>query len=273
MNQIKLAEINLYPIKSLRGISLESSTVEQRGLQFDRRWMVVDENNELLTQREFPKMAVISAQVEAEGLSLYAKGFNPLFIPFAPVEDERIKVRVWDDYCDAVVFDKTVNDWFSEVLQTNCRLVFMPDDTKRSVESKYAVAPSDIVSFADAYPFLLISEGSLADLNERLENPVPMNRFRPNLVASGAEAFAEDGWRRVRIGETIFRVVKPCARCVLTTVDQVQGDFDGKEPLKTLASYRTVKTPSANKVLFGQNLIAENAGGTVRVGDAIEVLE
>lgn len=177
MNQITLSEINIYPIKSLRGISLESAGVEQRGLQFDRRWMVVDENGELLTQREFPKMAVISTQVEAESLSLSVEGFNPLSISFSPAENEKIKVRVWNDYCDALVFEKAVNDWFSEVLQTNCRLVFMPDDTLRGVEPKYAVAPSDIVSFADAYPFLLISEGSLADLNGRLEEPVPMIVF------------------------------------------------------------------------------------------------
>ena len=168
------------------------------------------------------------------------------------------------------MFGDEVNGWFSDVLDVECRLVTMPETTRRRIPPEFAVNPGeDHVSFADGYPFLLIGEASLAEVNARLETPVPMNRFRPNLVVSGSEAFAEDSWKKIRIGETVFHLVKPCARCVLTTVDQATGVKDGKEPLKTLASFRTFD----GKVLFGQNLIAENPGGVVRVGDEVEVLE
>ncbi len=146
----------------------------------------------------------------------------------------------------------------------------MPEETKRKVNPLYAVRRfQDTVSFADGYPFLLIGESSLADLNSRLETPLPMNRFRPNLVVRGGEAFAEDRWKKIRVGERTFHVVRPCARCVITTVDQARGEKAGNEPLKTLATYRNKN----GKVLFGQNLIAEGAGGMVKVGDQIEILE
>ncbi len=149
----------------------------------------------------------------------------------------------------------------------------MPGETPRKVNYFYAVHKDDEVSFADAYPFLLIGVNSLADLNSRLEKKIPMNRFRPNFVVSGTEAFAEDNWKKIRIGSTIFHLVKPCARCVITTIDQESGISDGKEPLKTLAQYRMLKRSIKKKILFGQNLIAENAGEVVRVGDKIEIIE
>jgi hypothetical protein len=162
-----------------------------------------------------------------------------------------------------------VNRWFSDILELDCRLVEIAPDAFRAVDANFAVSDDDEVSFADGFPYLLIGASSLADLNTRLATPVPMNRFRPNIVMSGADAFAEDEWRRIRIGETTFHVVKPCARCVLTTVDQVSGEKTGAEPLRTLATYRTVN----GKVMFGQNLIAENVGDEIRVGDRVTVLE
>jgi len=183
---------------------------------------------------------------------------------------ETATVKIWSSSVKGSFYPKEVDEWFSDAIGSRCRLVLMPETTKRIVSPDYAIRKfEDTVSFADGYPFLLIGEASLADLNSRLEEPVPMNRFRPNFVVTGSEAFEEDNWKRIRIGSTEFHVVKPCARCVMTTVDQAAGQKNGKEPLKTLAAYRT----RSGNVLFGQNLIAETAGGTIRVGDAVEIIE
>ena len=277
---MKISEINIYPIKSLKGISLKTSSVEKRGLQYDRRWMIVDENGEFFTQREFPKMATISVDLKENGLQIAAENFENLVVPFE-IEGKTIKVRVWQSVCDAIVSDNKINEWFSDVLKTDCKLVFMPDGSERNV-SKNFNKNNDIVSFADGYPLLVIGENSLNDLNERLEEKLPMNRFRPNLVVSGSESFAEDHWKKIKIGETIFRSSKPCARCVITTIDQKEGNFSGKEPLKTLAKYRMAKDVFPDNfaeldlgetaVLFGQNLIAENFGEKIKIGDRIEII-
>jgi uncharacterized protein YcbX len=171
------------------------------------------------------------------------------------------------------VYDSAVNEWFSDVLGASVRLVYMPDETKRLAHAPYKIKADDHVSFADGFPFLLIGEGSLEDLNSRLKEPVPMKRFRPNFVVAGTEPFAEDTWKRIRIGDTIFHVVKPCARCIIPTTDQDTGIRKSGEPLKTLAKYRTKKKRRTNKVLFGQNLIADEPGGVVKIGDEVEVLE
>ncbi len=264
-----LAEINIYPIKSLKGISLAEASVEARGLQFDRRWMLVDENDRFLTQRELPSMALIRIGVKDSCLTATVGG-RQLEIPMSlNGSGGATDVTIWHDTVYAKIYDDTTNDWFSDVLQTRCRLVLMPEETRRTVDSAYAVLDGeDTVSFADGYPFLLIGEGSLDDLNSRLETPLPMNRFRPNFVVSGSEPFAEDAWKRIRIGETIFHVVKPCGRCIITTTDQGTGER-GKEPLKTLATFRN----QGGKVMFGQNLIAESGGATVKVDDEVEVIE
>ncbi len=267
-----LSEINIYPIKSLRGISLKESKIERRGLEFDRRWMLIDQNNKFLTQREFPKMATIDVNILPDGLQTSIDG-EELSIPFAPPNNESENVKIWQSRCPAKVYEEAVNGWFSDVLQTNCKLAVMPAETHRKVNYLYAVKTDDHVSFADGYPFLLIGENSLADLNLRLEANLPMNRFRPNLVVSEAESFAEDSWKKIKLGETVFHVVKPCARCVMTTIDQTKGEKQGTEPLKTLAKFRIPKRSIKKNILFGQNLIVENAGDVLRVGDQIEVLE
>ena len=278
---MKLSEINIYPIKSLKGISLNEAIIEKRGLQYDRRWMLVDGDGEFFTQREFPKMATMAIELTENGLKVSADGFENLFIPYQPTTDEKIKVRVWQSVCDAIESSDEINRWFSEILQTNCRLVYMPDESKREVNPLFN-QNDDIVSFADGYPFLIIAENSLVDLNSRLKNEIPMNRFRPNFVVQNSAAFAEDGWKKLSIGNTTFRVTKPSERCVITMVDQQQGFFTGKEPLKTLANYRLAKDVfpnnfqsfglAKNAVLFGQNLIAENFGETVKIGDEINIL-
>jgi uncharacterized protein len=267
-----LSEINIYPIKSLAGISLQASKIERRGLEFDRRWLLVDENNKFLTQREFPKMATVKTEILPDGLQVSSNG-NSLKISFEPNSSGTETVKIWSSRCKAKIYDNLTNEWFSDILQTNCKLVLMPVETQRKVNYFYAVNKDDHVSFADAYPFLLIGENSLADLNSRLGEVLPMNRFRPNFVVAEADGFAEDAWKKIKIGETVFHVVKPCARCVMTTIEQTTGEKDGKEPLKTLASFRIPKRSLKKKILFGQNLIAENAGDVLRVGDKIEVLE
>lgn len=276
-----VSKINIYPIKSLRGISLKTSIVEDRGLEHDRRFMIVDANNELLTQREFSKMATISVEDTEDGLNISTEGICKLAIPNGFDGAEKAIVRVWQSYCEALVAADEINKWFCEVLNTTCRLVQMPSNTRRLINNLFNVN-DDIVSFADGYPLLVIGESSLRDLNEKLEKSIPMNRFRPNLVVSGSATFGEDTWKKIRIGKTVFRAVKPCARCVVTTIDQETGISNIKEPLKTLATYRTAEEvyPDSfssfglnnNDVIFGRNLVAENFGEYINIGDKVEVI-
>ena len=269
-NIFTLSQINIYPIKSLGGISVETATVEPRGLQYDRRWMLVDESGQFMTQRTFAGMALLQVSLLPEGLEVRHKhkDISPLLIPFEPATDNLIQVQVWDDVCAAVEVSNLANKWFTEALERFARLVYMPETTQRQADLEYA-ATGDVVSFADAYPILLIGENSLADLNSRLSQPVPMNRFRPSLVFTGGAPFAEDTWRHFRIGDLSFRGVKPCGRCVVTTIDQDTGQ-KSQEPLRTLATYRT--PPGKNKILFGQNVIPNNYYRPVKIGDEIEII-
>jgi uncharacterized protein len=255
-----------YPIKSCAGTSLVEATVGHRGLIHDREFMVVDASTGLfLTQRDLPRMALIRPSVEDDLLRLDAPGVSQLVLD--PVrQGPTCKVIVWRDRCHAVDQGPEVAAWLSKFLETDCRLVRMAEDYVRRVDWRYAVNESDQVGFADGYPFLLISEESLADLNIRLSDPLPMNRFRPNVVVSGGAAFQEDQWRCIRVGDIDFHLVKPCARCVITTTDQATGER-GKEPLTTLASFRRKN----RSVLFGQNMI-HSGPGTIRHGDLVEVL-
>jgi uncharacterized protein YcbX len=217
-------------------------------------------------------MATIKVAIGEQKLIVSTES-KEIEVPFDFENEKFEKVKIWSSSCKAKVYSKEINDWFSDVLQTDCKLVVMPEESRRKVNYFYAVHKTDEVSFADAYPVLLIGENSLADLNSRLENKVPMNRFRPNLVFDKAEPFAEDNWKKIKIGETFFHLVKPCARCVITTINQETGIPDLKEPLKTLASYRIPKNSIKKKILFGQNMIADNPGGVLRVGDRVEIIE
>jgi uncharacterized protein YcbX len=264
-----LSEINIYPVKSLKGIPFDEALVEERGLRFDRRWMLVDADSKFITQREFPVMAAVRISLEDDGLLASFNG-RQLRVPLTPENGAARRVSIWSSSVKAVEYPAECSEWFSEVLNIDCRLVMMPDESRRTVNPFYAVRKfKDTVSFADGYPFMLLGQSSLDDLNTRLPDPVPMNRFRPNFVVSGSGAFAEDDWKKIRIGTTVFHVVKPSERCVMPTIDQAAGVKTGVEPLKTLSGFRT----TGNKVLFGQNLIAENPGGVVKVDDAVEVLE
>jgi MOSC domain-containing protein len=263
---IRLTGISIYPIKSTGGIPLQHARVEERGLELDRRCMVVDAANVCMTQRVFPRLSLISVQVRSPFLHVTAPGMNVLTLPLPDPTTTPVHVRVWDDMVDALPFPHEVDAWFTTFLQTPCRPVYMPETTRRIADPDHAPG-GHMVSFADAFPFLLISEESLALLNTKLAEPLPMNRFRPNFVVAGCEPHAEDTWRDIRIGGVEFLLVKPCARCVITTVDQQTG-VKGREPLVTLASYRQQN----GKILFGQNLINKTTG-VVRVGDQVTVLQ
>lgn len=261
-----LESIHIYPIKATRAVDLEVAEVQPRGLAHDRRWMLVDSNGQFLTQRDHPRLALVETRVTQDGLMLEAEGMQTLRVPFPSSKSAPASVRVWQDTVSAVAADAAAHDWFARFLDIDCSLVYMPDTSRRRVDPDYAVG-DDVVSFADGYPLLLASEASLAALNSRLAVSVPMTRFRPNVVISGADAFAEDDWKTVQIGDVRFHAVKPCARCVVTTIDQETADV-GKEPLRTLSAFRRV----GSKVLFGMNLIPAS-GGSVRVGDSVVVTE
>ena len=266
MADYTISSIYIYPIKSLGGISLTEAQVQDRGLAFDRRWMLVDENGGFLTQRKFAQMALLQVQLQPDGLLVTHKQnlLQPLLIPFTGQTGKEVTVTIWDDTCVAREVNGSITEWFTEALGMFARLVQMPQSTHRPVDPNYAQA-AEVVSFADAYPFLIIGQESLNNLNSKLEQPVPIDRFRPNFVFSGGLPHDEDTWETFTIGETHFRAAKPCARCVLTTIDQQTG-IKSTEPLKTMATYRTHN----NKVLFGQNLV-HTGSGIIRVGDRITI--
>lgn len=263
-----LSEIWIYPVKSLSGIRLTEAQVEEKGLQYDRRWMIVDENGRFLTQREFTKMAMLKVAVLENGLLISSRlePKNSITVPFEPVSSNLVLVTVWDDEVEAITVSDEVDKWLSEQLEREVKLVIMPESTQRKADPRYA-KNNENVSFADGFPFLLISQASLDHLNERLELPIVMQRFRPNFVVTGTNPHAEDEWKSIQIGELLFDIVKPCARCVLTTIDPETAE-KGKEPLKTLATYRRV----GNKILFGQNVVTKQ-NGLIRQGDPISLIE
>ena len=260
-----LSGLYVYPIKSAAGIAVKEWEIDRRGLRHDRRWMLVDESGCFMSQRRFARMALIRVRIEPDCLIVDAPGMPSLELPLRPPAGRLVLARVWDDLVESLTVGDGEDRWFSRFLDVSCRLVYLPEESVRPVDPTYG-RPGDQVGLADAFPFLLISEASLAGLNARLEQPVPMDRFRPSLVVKGCEPFAEDEWRLVRIGPITFRVVKPCSRCTITTVDQRTADT-GKEPLRTLARFRK----RDSKVLFGQNLIHDNLG-TLRAGDPVEIL-
>lgn len=216
-------------------------------------------------------MATIRATLASNGLRLHLPDGQEITVSIPDDNDRSVrteKVSIWDSEVEAIVLVGRVNSLLSNYLGIQCRLAYMPDWSNRRVNPKYGSA-QDSVSFADGYPYLIIGEESLMELNRRLVDPIPMTRFRPNLVFSGGEPFSEDKWRRIRVGKTVFRLVKPCARCVITTIDQESGIAMGPEPLRTLATFRRI----GNAVLFGQNMVAENPGSEIRIGDPIEIIE
>ncbi len=258
--------LSIYPVKSCAGIRLERAEVTPSGFANDRQLMVVDPSGEFLSQRSEPRLALVRVSLpDGRTLRMEAPRMDRLEVDLAEDAGRR-EVVVWGDRVVAASVGAGADRWVSDLLDRPCALVRMPADSVRPVDPDEA-GPGYRVGFADGYPFLLLSEASLDDLNRRLETPLPMDRFRPNLVVDGCPPHAEDGWRRVRIGDVVLRVVKPCARCAVTTVDQATGER-GREPLATLATYRL----AGGKVMFGQNLVPETVGVIVE-GDPVEVLE
>lgn len=256
-------------MKSLGGIDLNSSNVGVRGLEHDRRFLLIDENNRFLTQREFPKMALLQTEIKNEELLIFPKQApSEVFVlPLSPKPSgKNIQVQIWDDECLAQLISAEADKWFSENLKINCRLVYMPDSTKRNVDPKFAMN-NETVNFPDAFPMLIFAQASLDELNSRLAEKLPIIRFRPNIVFTGGSPFQEDMMKHFKINEIDFYCVKPSARCVITTTNQQTGKT-GKEPLKTLATFRQKN----NKVFFGQNVLVSGEG-KINVGDEIEIIE
>jgi uncharacterized protein len=243
---------------------MESAKIFTKGLQYDRRYMLAGADGVAMTQRQFPKMALFKTSIKNDQIHV---AFQDETISFPAIPNplgEKVSAKVWDDNVNVVEPDRSYSRWFSGMLETDCRLLFFPESNSRPVDEKFGMN-GEHVSLADAYPILIIGEMSLADLNSKLEEPVFMNRFRPNFVFSGGSSFDEDKWKNFTIGDSKFTAVKPCSRCTLTTVNQETSERTA-EPLKTLAGYRTQN----NKVHFGQNVIARSAT-SVRKGDLITV--
>jgi uncharacterized protein YcbX len=267
---ITLSSLHVYPVKGLKGIDLETARCTDRGLEHDRRWMVVDAQGAFLTQREHPKMATVWTDITSDSLVLSVPDAASVEVPLAAPCRPTMRVQVWNSTCDAVPASAEADRFLSEYLGLACRLVYMPERSERYSNSRYG-GEGHRVGFADGYAYLLAAQASLADLNSRLEarsHPaVPMNRFRPNFVVAGGLPYAEDGWGEIRIGGAVLRGAKPCGRCQVTTTDQSSGEVTGPEPLATLSTYRE---SGEFGVMFGMNLVTVKMG-PVRVGDALEI--
>ena len=270
--QPRVAALYVHPVKSLGGVSVPSFDVGDFGPVGDRRWMLVDDDGVFMTQRTDARLALLRPALDdgfPGAFTLDGPGMDPLRITAPPGDAPRRRVRVWDDVVEGAAYPEEVDEWLTEALRRVCHLVYMPDDVWRQVDPTYA-GPRDRTSFTDAFPLLVLSRESVAELNGRLAAkgvpPVDERRFRPNVVVEGTgRPFAEDDWGDVRVGGAALRVVKPCARCVVTTIDPDRAEPSARgEPLRTIAEYRTRN----GKVMFAQNALVRGTG-TIAVGDAV----
>ncbi|HEU5292596.1 MAG TPA: MOSC N-terminal beta barrel domain-containing protein [Cyclobacteriaceae bacterium] len=268
---MRLSEIWIYPIKSLGGIRLNQSKVLEKGLEFDRRWMLVDENGVFMTQRNNPGMALLKLRMDPDSnrdgeLKIVHSGQTTVHsISLHPTKFENEeRVQIWDDFVMAGEVSKESSAWFSHVLGQKCKLVYFPEENPRAVDSRYKVN-DEHVSLADGYPFIIIGQEALNLLNSKLDQSLPMNRFRPTFVFTGGEPHEEDSWRNFTIGVNRFVGVKPCARCAVPTINQDTAE-KGIEPSRTLATYRKKE----NKILFGQNVVAIDHK-EIKVGELITI--
>jgi uncharacterized protein len=268
MNPMIVSGIWIYPVKALQGVPLQQAQVERRGLRHDRRWMLVDESGVMITQRQVHELVRIMVRPKDGEWLLYHR--NPASgqcsVPLEAAGGNRLTVQVWDDRVEALWPGLEADGWLSGVLNRSCRLVYMDEHALRPADERYA-GPDQLVSFADAYPFLLLNQASLAELSNRSALPLEAERFRPNFLISGSTPFAEDHWRRISMDGIGFELVKPCARCVVTTLDPFTGDKSA-EPLRTLATFRQW----GNKLYFGYNMICLQTG-QVEVGADVVVEE
>lgn len=261
-----LSKIFVYPIKSAKGLDVSETFLHTSGPVTDRRWMLVDEEGTFLSQRKLPRMALIEPCFRGADLWVEAPGMSPLLISPWSGGGEWVSVRIWKDHLSLPHPDQRYSDWFSNFLGQQCRLVYLPDSVHRPVEPPFD-DPKWRVSLADGYPLLLVTEASLALLNKRLPSPIGIERFRPNLVISDADAHDEDDWTDIRIGSVELAIAKPCARCSTVLVDPETAQV-GVEPLKTLTEYR--RRP--NGVMFAQNALVVRPG-RLQVGAPVEVIQ
>ncbi|MBB2202515.1 MOSC domain-containing protein [Gluconacetobacter tumulisoli] len=265
---LRVSALHVYPVKSLGVITVAEGWLGPCGLDDDRRWLVVDPDGGFLTQRQIARMALVAVGRQPGGLTLAMPGHSTLAVDVPPADAVRQPVRVWGDTVPAVDAGLAAADWLSAVLGRPCRLVYLHDTSARPADPAYA-PPGSTVGFADGFAALLATPESLAALNDALPAPVPMDRFRPNIVISGATPWAEDEWRLVAIGQAVLRIVKPCSRCIMTTIDQQTARIpDPREPLQTLSRTRRAK----GGVMFGQNA-AVIRPGRIAVGDPVMVME
>ncbi len=261
---VTVTQLNVYPVKGLKGIAVASALATERGLAHDRRFMVVDSDGHFLSQRQFPRMATVWTEIAGGELRLAAPDLDEVAVPLEPADGEALRATVWDFESPAVAPSREADRWLTEALGRPCRLVYMPDSTRRESKARQA-GPGHLVGYADGYAHLVISEASLDALNARLARPVPMERFRPNIVVRGCGPFAEDGWTDFTAGAAALRMAKPCGRCQVTTTDQSTGEVTGPEPLATLSAWRMSPEFGA---MFGMNAVTARRG-EIRVGDAI----
>ena len=265
---LTVSALNIYPVKGLKGIALESSRCTDRGLEHDRRWMVVGADGVFISQRSHPKMATVWTEIDGARLVLSAPDVESVEVPLHSEAPATLTVSVWSSTCKAAPGPAEADEWLSDYLGGPYHLVYMPESTRRNSNPQYA-GYDKRVGFADGYAYLIIGDASLEELNARLagngHGALPMNRFRPNIVIAGSAAFAEDSWREIRVGEALLRAAKPCGRCQVTTTDQSTGEVRGPEPLATLATYRDSREFG---VMFGMNFVTM-VPGRVNVGDAV----
>lgn len=261
----RLKELKVYPVKSCRGIPLTEAVLTPHGIQHDREWMVVDEAGQFVTQRTFPRLALVETELTAESLRLRAPGMSPFEIPLAHRELFDCHAKIWNYPTVALDEGDEASEWLGDFLQAKLMLVRWHPARRRLSNSDWTGDTEAENFFSDGFPYLVIGEESLVDLNGRIGGmPLPMNRFRPNLVVCGGAPYAEDVWRMLRADGIEFRIVKPCTRCRITTTDQATAEV-GVEPLRTLAGYR--RDPRFTAPLFGQNVILlAGAGRRLRVG-------
>jgi uncharacterized protein YcbX len=261
-----IAALHVYPVKSCRGIALTQADLTPRGLRHDREWMVVTPEGRFLTQRELPRLALIAPGIADHELQLQAPGAGSIAVALDAGAGPSREVTVWDDTVLARDEGDAVARWLSDCLRRSVRLVRFDPSRRRATDPAWSAGRQGESAFSDGYPVLVLSRASLSDLNARLSQPLPLDRFRPNLVLDGCDAYAEDSLRVLQSGTAALRLVKPCTRCIITTTDQSTAARDGEEPLRTLRSYRW--SSELRGVTFGQNAIVESVG-TLRVGDAI----
>ncbi|WP_395377688.1 MOSC domain-containing protein [Marinicella sp. W31] len=264
MSQCHVSALFYYPVKSLAGIALQSAEIEALGIRYDRRWMVVDTSGRFVTQRQHPQMALIQVLLDNGHLKLSHALHGAVMVP-DPQEDQDVQVDIWDSSVTAWACHATVDTWLSEVLGISCRLVYFSETSERQIDTAFAQA-GEQVAFADGFPLLVVNEATLEALNAELAMPVPVQRFRPNIVLKGAQSLQEHQWQTLTIGDCMIDLVKPCSRCVMTTVDHQRGIRTSNEPFATLQRFNNIN----GKAVFGMNALCRKSG-VIHVGDVVEI--